>query len=216
MTQTDRGATTPVEELAQAAANGSVDALGELYDRYADTVYRIAYARVGDATEAEDITSDVWLRVHASISSYVTTGAGFPAWLGRIARHRVVDHWRRTGRRREQLTGDMLAMSLVAPGDSPEDAADRAELARVVAAAVETLPLSQREVLLLRFWADMSIAEAAETLGKSAGAVKQLSYRGLRTLSGQLPNGGELRDRNANRDVKTTSRVPGLRTPIAR
>ncbi|MEQ7008413.1 RNA polymerase sigma factor [Actinopolymorpha sp. B17G11] len=193
-----------IEQLAAEAAEGSGEALGHLYDIHADKVFRLAFSKTGDHAAADDIAGDVWLRVTRNIASYERIGAGFSAWLCRIASRIIADHWRRTSRRRENLTGDMMALGQVAPGDGPEEAARRAEVARDAANLLRHLPDRQREVLVLRFWVGLSVAETAAYLSKSPGAVKQLAFRGLRTLREVLDDEVDRSgDRTRVRDVKT-------------
>src|SRR5512140_2966596 len=98
----ETGPVTPVEqtedaELAVRASRGDVSAFGQLYDKHVDAIYRYVYYRVRDDAEAEDLTSDVFMRALKAISRYEPRQA-FLAWLYRIARNAVIDRARRGGR----------------------------------------------------------------------------------------------------------------------
>ncbi|MBM7784827.1 RNA polymerase sigma factor [Tenggerimyces flavus] len=201
-----------VEELAAAAAAGSLDALGLLYERYADLSYRFIVVRVQDQALAEDIASELWMKVARAIGAYQTAGKGFPAWLLTIASRLIIDHFRKPVRKREMPTADMLALDTAAVGDSPEEAALRSETAAAVAGALEKLPARQRECLVLRFFVGLSIAETAQAMNRTEGSVKVLQHRSLRKLATVLPPGVGGANRTKDRDVpsvRRTSQLPG-------
>jgi len=153
-------------------------AFEELYGRYLPRIYRFVYARVGEQTAAEDVTSDVFIKALRNIHRYHDTGSSFGAWLYRIALYSVVDRYRAT-RPVENL--DQLC-ERAASGPGPEDvAADRDELRRVWA-VVEALPTNQRTAMVLRFQEDLSIDDIGAAMEKSPAAVKQLLFRALRTV----------------------------------
>jgi RNA polymerase sigma-70 factor (ECF subfamily) len=176
-----------IEELAVEAAAGSIDALGELYERCADLSYRFVAVRVQDQASAEDIASELWMRVARHIRGYNSTGSGFTAWLLTIASRLIADHFRKPHRRRETPTGDMLALDAVTHVDGPEEAAIRSDTAATVALALERLPARQRECLTLRFFVGLSVAETAATMGRTVGSVKVLQHRALKRLASALP-----------------------------
>jgi RNA polymerase sigma factor (sigma-70 family) len=102
--------------LIEQAQGGDRAALGELYRRHADVIYRYICMHVGDPVVAEDLTAEVFLNMLQGLRGYRYTGAPFMAWLYRIAHARTVDHWRRVGRRQETT----LPEGLAATGDDPE------------------------------------------------------------------------------------------------
>lgn len=178
------------ERLAQAAAGGSEEALAELYERYVDLSFRFVGVRVGDRATAEDITSELWIRVAQTIDRYTTVGGGFPAWLLTIATRLIADHYRRPAIRRESPTADMLALDSAALVDGPEAAVLSADRARLIARAVEQLSPRQRECVTLRFFVGLSIAETAAAMKRTHGSVKVLQHRALRKLGAVLAREG--------------------------
>jgi RNA polymerase sigma-70 factor (ECF subfamily) len=199
-----------VEQLAAAAAAGSLDALGLLYERYADLSYRFIVVRVQEQAHAEDITSELWMKVARAIGGYQKAGKGFPAWLLTIASRLIIDHFRKPARKRETPTADMLALDTAALGDGPEEAALRSETAATVARALEKLPARQRECLVLRFFVGLSIAETAQAMSRTEGSVKVLQHRSLRKLATVLPPGVGA-NRSSERDVSSVRRTSQLR-----
>jgi RNA polymerase sigma-70 factor (ECF subfamily) len=141
-------------------------------------IYRYTFGRVRDAEVAEDLTAQVFLKALEGLPSYRPTGAPFRAWLYRIAHARTVDYWRQQQRRQEV----MLAETLVASDPSPDAVTvARSEWSMAVELLGE-LTDDQRDVIILRFIEEMSLAEVAETLDKTVGAVKALQHRALAAL----------------------------------
>jgi RNA polymerase sigma-70 factor (ECF subfamily) len=165
--------------LIEQAQGGDRAALGELYRRHADAIYRYVRVRVGDPVVAEDLTAEVFLNMLQGLRGYRYTGAPFMAWLYRIAHARTVDHWRRVGRRQETT----LPEGLAATGDDPEATVSAHNEWAELVAALSHLTDGQQQVILLRFVEGMSLAQAAAVMGKTVGAVKALQHRALNALA---------------------------------
>jgi RNA polymerase sigma-70 factor (ECF subfamily) len=131
---------------------------------------------------ADDLAADTWLDAARGLTSFEGDGDDFRRWLFTIARRRMVDHFRREGRRvsTTPLTGHDD------PGGSDGAAGEAlAGLAAqdAIAALVRDLPESQAEVVLLRVVADLSVEDVAQLTGRSPGAVRVLQHRALRRLA---------------------------------
>jgi RNA polymerase sigma-70 factor (ECF subfamily) len=153
-----------------------------LYDEHFERVYAYVLRRVGDRSDAQDITGDVFQNALANLSRFEWRGAPFAAWLYRIAANAVADHFRVEGRH-SGPPGETGMSAL--HEDAHEDIERRAMLFR----SVDRLPADQRRVIVMRFGEEKSIREIAEEMGRSEGAVKQLQWRGLQTLRTQMLNG---------------------------
>lgn len=158
------------------------DAFGYLYDRYCDAIHRFVYRRLGEHEAAEDVTAEVFFKALRAIDSYRPETAPFAAWLYRIAQNAVIDH----------LRARKITLSLDLAFDRPdradpveEQAINRVEAARVWD-AVDRLTDAQRTAVLLRLGHDLPIADIAERMDRSVGAVKLLLNRGLATVRVQL------------------------------
>lgn len=179
--------TTDVEigdaELVRRAAAGDAAAFGVLYDRHFTAVYRYAFLRARDRVEAEDVTSETFTRALRSLHKYEPR-APFAAWLVRIARNVIIDDARRSTRREAR---ERLAAS---PGsvDPEREALARGE-AREIRAALERLSALQRDVLVLRFFGDLSTDEICAALGKGASTVRGIQHRALAALRRELAAG---------------------------
>ncbi|MGC9334641.1 MAG: sigma-70 family RNA polymerase sigma factor [Anaerolineae bacterium] len=165
--------------LIERARQGDRQAIAELYRAHVDTVYRYVYTRVRDEQLAEDLTAQVFLQAIEGLPGYEVTGAPFMAWLYRIAHARVVDHYRRQGRRQEVS----LPETLVSEGPRPEDFVEAEADWAMAIDLLAQLTDDQQDVMILRFIGEMSLDQVAKTLGKTLGAAKALQYRALATLA---------------------------------
>ncbi|WP_037602258.1 ECF subfamily RNA polymerase sigma factor, BldN family [Streptacidiphilus rugosus] len=182
----DSPSANPMMTLVERAQDGDGEAFGQLYDHYADTVYRYIYYRVGGKATAEDLTSETFLRALRRIGTFTWQGRDFGAWLVTIARNLVADHFKSSRFRLEVTTGEMLDSNQVEP--SPEDSVLERLSNAALLEAVRRLNPQQQECVTLRFLQGLSVAETARVMGKNEGAIKTLQYRAVRTLARLLPS----------------------------
>src|SRR5438045_5454751 len=132
------------QDLVQRAAQRDVEAFACLYDEHLNVVYRFVLFKVGDATLAEDLTSEVFSKAWESIDRYQWRNLPFQHWLLRIARNVVIDYWRAHKRPIQPLDDLMEAPS----GDpDPEEQVARNIDADVLRLAIAQLADEQRDVL---------------------------------------------------------------------
>jgi RNA polymerase sigma-70 factor (ECF subfamily) len=183
----DEAEATRLIALVELARGGDSEAFGMLYDHYHVSVYRFVYYRVGSVALAEDLTSECFFRALRSMGSFRWQGKDFGAWLMTIARNLCTDHFKAGRTRLEHPTDDM------GPHDGATEGPESAVLASLtneaLLSALKELPHEQQECLIMRFLQGLSIAETAQVLGRSDGAVKQLQLRGVRNLAKLLPEG---------------------------
>ncbi|HEU5329468.1 MAG: RNA polymerase sigma factor [Thermomicrobiales bacterium] len=173
---------TPALEAAGdavLAARGEVDAFIRLYREYLPAVYHYAYARLGNAQDAEDVTAQVFERAWGSIGRYRPTGS-FRGWLFTIAHRAVADHYRQFRQASHQaFSVDTLADTLRDPAAGPEEQGlIAAEIQRLLAIVAALRP-AQQQVIALRFLADLPYDEIARIVGKREATVKMIAYRAL-------------------------------------
>ena len=173
------------ESLVRRAQQHDQVALTQLYEENFDRIYRYIVLKIGDRTEAEDMTQQVFLNVLKSISSYKWQGMPFKSWLYRIAHNQIVDYLRRKSRR----TTVPLDESMPSFGSGPEHIAERRVEIEELAVAARKLTIAQQEVISLRFAAELSVAEVARVMGKSEGAVKALQHSAIVALRKVLSPG---------------------------
>lgn len=165
-------------DLIQRAQQLDVSALTWLYQTYYPKVYNYAFLHLGDVPTAEDLASDVMVKVLESLKDYRFRGVPFAAWVFRIARNRVIDIHRRRKRRGEVDLNE----SIVAGRDDPPAMAERALARGQLQAALLLLTEEQRQVIILKFIEGFDNAYVARVLGRSQGAVKSLQHRALASL----------------------------------
>ncbi|MGQ9828065.1 MAG: sigma-70 family RNA polymerase sigma factor, partial [Roseiflexus sp.] len=138
---------------------------------------------------AEDIVAETYVRMLERIGDYRVTGAPFRAWLYRIAHNLAINAITRDRSTHDDLT---LVRAEASYGN-PSEAFEREEMHEALRRALKMLTDEQQQVLLLRFVAQLPVAEVAQQLQRSEGAVKQLQLRALRTL-GRLLGEAEVGD----------------------
>jgi RNA polymerase sigma-70 factor (ECF subfamily) len=171
------------EQLLDAARAGHGSALGELFHDIHPRVFR--YLRAIEPSEAEDLASDTWLALSATLPLFEGDEQGLRALAFTIARRKLIDHQRRRARRREThvppeeiveegWVGDVETEAMTSLSTS--DALER----------VAALPEDQAEVILLRVLGGLPVADVARILGKRPGTVRVIQHRALRRLATQL------------------------------
>ncbi|NKQ57744.1 sigma-70 family RNA polymerase sigma factor [Amycolatopsis sp. K13G38] len=166
--------------LVRAIQQGEGDAFEILYRRYARDVYAYAFSRSGNRFLAEDVTSEVFARALRSIGSLESRGKDVRAWLVTIARNLLIDQ-ARSGRARYEVYGEVPHGREQPAGDPADEIVRRARCARV-RGALRDLTDDQRNCLLLRFFFDRTVAEAAALLDRDPASVRALQHRAVRRL----------------------------------
>lgn len=171
-------------ELIERVGQGDRQAFEDLYRRYARSVFGLALRRLGDHGRAEDAVQETFTSVWRSAKSYRRDrGPGAP-WLYAVARNAIVDRFRSRGREEfevpERASGD--------PG--PDERAESSWVAWRVHRAFAELPDTERQVIELAYWGDLSQSEVSDFLGIPLGTVKTRTRSGLARLADLLE--GEL------------------------
>ena len=166
------------ENLVLRAQQHDQRAFAQLYEEHFDKIYRYVALRIGNRTEAEDITQQVFLKALQSISSFRWRGIPFSAWLFRIAHNQVVDYLRKKTRQATVPVGESTVSLIDGPQLIVEQKLDIEQLLL----AIKRLTQAQREVISLRFAGELPIAQAAKIMGKSQGAVKALQHSAIVAL----------------------------------
>lgn len=166
----------------ERAKQGDGGAFGALYDAYAPAIYRFIALKVTTRQEAEDLTHEVFLSAWQKLPRFKEQGFPFTSWLYKIARNRVIDYYR-TKKTPISIDDEESGFDDIADG-SPlvEDATDLHFSIEAVKGALLQLPPDQREVIELRFLAELSPIEIAQIVGKREGTVRIIQFRALKKL----------------------------------
>ena len=167
--------------IARAKA-GEEAALIDIYEWYRPRIFRFMHYRIRSREKAENLTTEVFLRMLQHLPDFRFQDGSFQAWLFQIARNLVVDDFRRQSVRDHEPIDESME-SDEAP---PDEIADGQMLCEELIEALMELTESQLDVIALRFIVGLPIADVARTLEKSESAVKSLQARGLKSLRRRL------------------------------
>ena len=162
-------------------ARGNADAFDRLMDRYGNSVYAFAWRLCGDKAAADDVAQDALLKIWLNAGKW-RPSAKLTTWLYQITRHCYVDRCRRI---KPTVSDDALA-EMPSDEKSPEDVLIQKDDSERVAKAIDALPDSQKEALILCYYQGLTSGEAAECLGTSRTAVESLLFRARQTLKEKL------------------------------
>jgi RNA polymerase sigma-70 factor, ECF subfamily len=178
-----KGSVEEVRQLVDRAQQGDRAALEELYLLYFDRIYSYLHMSVGNRHDAEDLTTQTFMKMLESIKRFRWQSAPFSAWLFRIAHNLAMDHFRAS--RRWQPEEDVPE-----PVGDTEPSAEAAAFQSIgrqsMLDLIENLSQEQKQVLTLKFVFNLPNAEVATILGKTEGAIKSLQHRALVSLQKQI------------------------------
>ena len=178
-----KDSTARVRKLVERAQAGERDALEELYLIHFDRIYSYLHMTVGNRHDAEDLTTQTFLKMLESIGRFRWQAAPFSAWLFRIAHNLSMDHFR--ANRRWQPEEEVPE-----PPDSEERSAEDEAMQSIgrqsMLQLIDTLSPEQQQVLTLKFVFNFPNGDVATILEKTEGAIKSLQHRALVSLQKQI------------------------------
>ena len=175
--------TQRVRGLVDRAQQGDREALEELYLIHFDRIYSYLHLSVGNRHDAEDLTTQTFLKMLEAIGRFRWRSAPFSAWLFRIAHNLAMDHFRAARRwQPEEEVPEPPGQEELSAEDEAMHSIGRASMLELI----DELSPEQRQVLTLKFVFNFGNAEVATILGKTEGAVKSLQHRALVSLQKQL------------------------------
>ena len=174
-----------IDGLVEKAQDGDIDKFSVLYDELLNPVYRFCFFRLPSKELAEDVTSEVFISVWNNLKKYnKEKGIKFTAWVFRIAKNKIIDFFRRN---KDTLE---LKEELEMPDPLAEKSYKKIEndfLKKALQKALENIPKTQSEALILKYFSQLENKEIAEVMDKSETAIRILQSRGLKTIRTQLP-----------------------------
>jgi RNA polymerase sigma-70 factor (ECF subfamily) len=170
------------------------DAFGEMYDLYVTPIYRFIYLKVSSRPDAEDLTSDVFLRTWQYVTTTDKSIGNFRALVYRIARIAVIDFYRRRAKQELASDDEMLSQVVDERQQSLLQEIDISIDVDKVHLVLQQMKDDYREVIILRYIEQLSVRDIAIILGKSSGAVRVLLSRSLKVARGLLDQGNNKTD----------------------
>ncbi|TMC46301.1 MAG: sigma-70 family RNA polymerase sigma factor [Chloroflexi bacterium] len=168
--------------LIERVRKGDQDAARTLYERYFDRIYNYVYARLGRAEDAEDLAIDTMTRSLTRLDQFQDQGVAFSSWVYKIAHNATIDHYRRHGK----VTLVSLEQATLPQSADPSELAMEQLSNEDLRVALRALTDEQQQVLILRFFQDLTAPQVAGIMGKSVGAVQALQHRALGSLERAL------------------------------
>ena len=163
------------DRLLAQAQQGNLTAITKIYEAYFDPIYQFIRWRVDDPGQAEDLTSEVFIKLLNALKSPNAPRHSLRGWMFRVARNVLYDHYHQPD------TSSELDETLAAPDDA-EGTLMRQLDAESLREALRTLAADQQEVLILRFNQALSLEETAASMGRSVSAIKSLQFRAINAL----------------------------------
>lgn len=166
------------KELIERAKNNDKKAFLKIYDKYFQKIYDYAYYRTMNITEAEEITSQTFLKAIENIKSFEYRNISISVWLYKIASNTIIDLYRKNK--------DTVVYNELQHRDdvekSPEYIIEKKAEHKKLIDYIKVLPSNQQQAVILRYIQGMSYKDIAAVMGKTEGAVKQLLHRALTSL----------------------------------
>jgi RNA polymerase sigma-70 factor (ECF subfamily) len=171
-----------LDRLVAEAQRGNTDAFGRIFDEYVGPIHRFIASRVNRPSDAEDLTQLVFVKALEALPRYEARGIPFGGWLFKLARNAIIDQIRT---RRDHLSL-VTAVTRATDEAGPEAMATLRDDLEEVGRALADLTDDQREVIELRFFAGLSVYEAAAAMGRQEGTIRGLQFRAIASLRRSL------------------------------
>lgn len=175
-----------IDALVVKAQAGDQKSFGLIYDEMIDQIYRYVFFKTPSMEVAEDLTEDIFFKVWKNIKKYQKQKHPFSSWVFRIAHNEVVDFYRKNK--------EVIALNEIWQDEKtenkPETLVENAFIQKELHTALQTLPDSQSQVIVLKYINDLSNTEIAQTMNKSETAIRILLSRGLSKLKKVLGEKG--------------------------
>jgi len=170
------------EKLISRCQQGELEKFGLLYDKYIKKIYDFVYYKTMHKETAEDLVSQIFMKALSKIMDFKFNQGTFQAWLYRIARNSVIDHYRT----KKQDINIEDVWDLAGDADLERDIDNREKL-KAVEKYLAKLKPSQREIIVLRVWQELSYKEIADITGKSEDSCKMAYSRAINRLRREVP-----------------------------
>ena len=168
-------------KILQACQRGQSEAFGQLYDKYFQKIYKFIYYKTSHRENAEDLTSLTFHKALENINKFKADQGLFSAWLYKIARNNVIDHYRSSPENQNLETSFNIYQE-----ENIEEAMDKNQQLEQIREKLDLLSPEQKEIVILRVWNELSYKEISQTIGKSEASCKMTFSRALKQLKSSL------------------------------
>ena len=172
--------TPNIQEVVIQAQDGKLGAFTQLYEFFFLEIYRYTFVKIGNIQDAEDLTQEIFLKVIKSINKYREKGTPFSSWLFRIARNTIIDHLRK-----QQKNMSIVPIENISELKSDNNLEKSAILAlniKEMKEQMDNLSELQKEVLILRFFGQLSLEETSKVISRNVNATKNIQHSALASL----------------------------------
>ncbi len=172
-------------DLVELTAGGNPGALGVLYDRYSGAVFAFAFRILGDSAVAEELLQEVFFRFWKQARAYSEQRGSFITWLLSITHNMAIDELRRRGRRPQRADAEDPVLLLANVRDKDPSVEDRALMTALrdqIGEAMQSLPVAQRDTIVMAYFEGLTQREIAEELQEPLGTIKTRMRLGMRKL----------------------------------
>jgi len=167
-------------------AQQSADGFGKLYDFYFPKIYAFVVSKVGNKDDAEDLVSEIFMKVLANIGSFEWRGIPFTSWIFRIARNDLNTYYVHHAKKKTVDIDEVYGVSDDEEKTSPHKKAAKNELAEKVKKVMSELPEKEMTVVQLKFFGELNNREIVHVTGLSESNVAVILYRTLRKIKPDL------------------------------
>ncbi len=177
-------ADTPDIELCRLATAGNIAAFELLYQKYHRRTYSLCLRMTSSQTEAEDLTQEVFIKVHSALKDF-REEANLFTWLYRIATNYSINHLKKV-KVRNTVSVEMVVEPIESTDKRADEEIDEETRRQYLMEAIETLPAQQRAVFNMRYYDQLQYDEIAEMLGKSTGGIKANYFHAVKKIGEYL------------------------------
>jgi RNA polymerase sigma-70 factor (ECF subfamily) len=167
-------------ELIRQFKSGDVKGYNEIVRKYQKQVYWVIRKMVLDHDEADDITQEVFIKVHSALKDFREESNLF-TWLYRIATNYSINHLKKV-KTRNTVSVELVSEPLESDDKVYDEHIDEVQRRKILEKAIETLPAQQRAVFDLRYYDQLPYDEIAEILGKSVGGIKANYFHAVKKI----------------------------------
>jgi len=173
-------------KLVQRAQKGDKEAYGEIYKLYQKKIYRFSYYMIQNQELAEDITQNTFIKAWRALPFFSLNKNGtIQAYLFKIARNLTIDYQRK----RKEVSLEVIE-DIMPSDENLEEIVARQEEQEIVARSLKTLDEEERQIVVLRYFEDMSYEEISKVVGKNEGAIRVRLHRILKKLKEEIKDYG--------------------------